>query len=105
MVTALCGSENGLSFGELKTLCNLTDGNLNRHLKALAEVGAVRIHKTQSGLRRKTIIRLTDRGREELVDYLHTLEAVLHQAAVALQAEEKGAFQPISWKSNWATAS
>ena len=104
IVTALCGAEEGLSFSALKAGCDLTDGNLNRHLKALTDAGAVKLLKTRDGHRTKTVIELTDEGRNGLVDYLHTLEAVLHQAAAALQAEEKIEWQPVMWKRMAATS-
>src|SRR5207237_6744854 len=37
LLTSLMSRPDGLLFGELKTLCQLTDGNLNRHLEALRE--------------------------------------------------------------------
>jgi DNA-binding transcriptional ArsR family regulator len=98
IVTALCGTEDGLSFCELKAGCDLTDGNLNRHLKALTDAGAVKLLKTRDGHRSKTVVELTDQGRSGLVDYLQTLETVLHQAAAALQAETKIELQPVMWE-------
>ena len=41
IVTSLAGHPDGLAFAELKRLCGLTDGNLNRHLTALEDAGCV----------------------------------------------------------------
>ena len=35
ILSALCTARNGISFTDLRDACRLTDGNLNRHLKAL----------------------------------------------------------------------
>ena len=37
IMTSLVGHPKGLAFGDLKKLCNLTDGNLSRHLQVLQE--------------------------------------------------------------------
>ena len=39
ITSALCQADDGKAFADLKQLCNLTDGNLNRHLKVLEEAG------------------------------------------------------------------
>ena len=75
-MSALCGSDNGMTFNELKSECNLTDGNLNRHLKTLEEAKAVRLRKKSSGGRPTTVVRISDVGRERFIDYLATLEAI-----------------------------
>jgi DNA-binding MarR family transcriptional regulator len=76
---------DGLSFSELKTVCDLTDGNLNRHLKALEEEEIIAQHKDAPGGKRpRTTITLTPAGRKRFVKYLATLEEVLVQAAAAV---------------------
>ncbi|MEM7394954.1 MAG: transcriptional regulator [Verrucomicrobiota bacterium] len=89
IMSALCGSERGMAFNELKSQCDLTDGNLSRHLKTLEEAKAVKIKKAFSGARPKTTVRITDLGREGFVEYLKTLEDVLHRAAEAVAVEER----------------
>ncbi len=97
IMTSLCGAENGLAFGELKNQCVLTDGNLNRHLKALADAGAVTVVKKQRATRLRTMIYITDAGREHFVDYLRALEDVLRRTAETLAAEENVAKTPLLW--------
>jgi DNA-binding transcriptional ArsR family regulator len=41
ILTSLATRREGLLFTELKALCSLTDGNLNRHLKVLQDAGLV----------------------------------------------------------------
>jgi len=83
LISVLAAAVDGLSFSDLKQACNLTDGNLNRHLKALEEDGIVSQHKEAAhGARPRTTITLTPAGRRRFVKYLENLEEVL-QAAVA----------------------
>lgn len=98
IVTALCASDEGCSFGDLKQLCALTDGNLNRHLKALSDAEAIRVQKTVRRGRTCTIVRVTDTGRIHFLDYLRTLENVLRTTAETLSAEESVAKAPRLWQ-------
>ena len=86
IVTSLAGHGEGLAFAELKRLCGLTDGNLNRHLGTLEDAGYVAIAKRQAGRRSLTVCRLTPAGRERFVEYLGSLEAALREGARAAGA-------------------
>lgn len=90
IVTSLAGHGEGLSFGELKALCDLTDGNLNRHLQVLEEAGFVRIDKGYQGRRPHTRCTLTEEGRARFSDYLRVLEEVVRTASTAA----RGAGEP-----------
>lgn len=81
IVTQLLDAPRGLAFPELRDRCDLTDGNLNRHLKTLADNGIVRIKKRFVGNYPRTTITLSTQGRERFMEYLGALEAVLHDAA------------------------
>lgn len=84
VLSALCAADKGLTFTELKTVCDLTDGNLNRHLKALADAGVVAIHKAFVDLKPRTTVTLTARGLARFQDYVDALERTLHRAQRAL---------------------
>lgn len=87
MVSALLGSpDQKLSFNELKAACDLTDGNLNRHLKVLAEVRAVDVSKRKGGGRPQTFVTLTESGRSDFLAYLKSLEQVLRHAEKAARS-------------------
>ena len=88
IVTVLCGREEGCTFNELKTACTLTDGNLNRHLKALADAGAVEIKKVTRASRYCTRVKVTSAGRYQFIDYLRSLEEVLRHASRSLAAQD-----------------
>jgi DNA-binding transcriptional ArsR family regulator len=80
IVTALAGSSEGRLFTELKDLCALTDGNLNRHLKVLTDAGIVSIRKRLGRGRAETVARLSAAGRRAFATYLEELEQVLRDA-------------------------
>lgn len=75
--TCLIAHSEGLSFTELQDACDLTDGNLNRHLYALAEVGIVATDKQRGGGRPLTTYRITKRGRQRFLAYVDELESVV----------------------------
>jgi len=75
--TCLIAHPDGLSFTELAAACDLTDGNLNRHLHALAEVGVVNVGKQRGTGRTLTIYRITKRGRQRFLAYVDELESVV----------------------------
>ena len=81
IVSELAGVTAGRSFGQLKETCELTDGNLSRHLKLLAEEGVVEIEKSFVEAKPLTTVYLTDEGRERFLEYLSTLEDVLKEAS------------------------
>jgi DNA-binding MarR family transcriptional regulator len=93
ILTALITHPNGLAFGEIARLCGLTDGNLSRHLTALAEANLVKINKSFQDKRPLTTCVLTATGRKRFREYLSQLEQVLRDAA-----EEADATQPAKAK-------
>jgi DNA-binding MarR family transcriptional regulator len=88
IMTSLVAHPEGLLFVDLKELCALTDGNLNRHLHVLREAGLVEIWKGQKRNRPQTMCRITPRGRRQFLEYLGTLEKVVADAADAARASE-----------------
>lgn len=81
ILTALVTRPDGLSFSDLARLCDLTDGNLSRHLDVLADAGLVKITKGFEGRRPLTTCALTGHGRRRFREYLTQLEEVLRDAA------------------------
>ncbi|HEV2619444.1 MAG TPA: transcriptional regulator [Acidobacteriaceae bacterium] len=88
VLTSLITHPDGLSFVELKRLCDLTDGNLARHLQVLEEDGMVRLTKEADAGRAQTMARITALGRKRYLEYLYTLERVVRDAASALKENE-----------------
>lgn len=84
IMSALMGApDQELSFTALKQDCDLTDGNLNRHLKTLEESGAVAFRRTSGPGRSQTMVSVTPRGRRAFAEYLTALEEVLKKASAA----------------------
>jgi DNA-binding MarR family transcriptional regulator len=81
VLTSLITHSNGLSFVELKHLCDLTDGNLARHLQVLEVDGMVRLTKEDEAGRSQTTARITASGRKRYLEYLSVLEQVVRDAA------------------------
>ncbi|MFZ4395874.1 MAG: transcriptional regulator [Kiritimatiellia bacterium] len=80
ILSALCTARDGLAFTELRDTCHLTDGNLNRHLKALEEEGIVRVQKAFLNDKPRTTVSLTRGGLARFHQYLEKLEVVLQEA-------------------------
>jgi DNA-binding MarR family transcriptional regulator len=87
VLTSLVAHPRGLAFGELRRLCQLTDGNLSRHLQVLQEAGLVEVIKSFEHNRPQTVCSITPAGRARYLDYLAVLEQVVRDAAAAVQAE------------------
>ncbi len=81
VLTSLISNAKGLTFGDLKQLCALTDGNLSRHLQVLEKAKMVEIMKGHDHNRPQTLCRITASGRKRYLEYLSTLEQVVRDAA------------------------
>ena len=87
VLTSLVTHSRGLLFGDLKQLCALTDGNLNRHLQVLEEAKLITITKGVQNNRPQTFCRISALGRKRYVEYLAVLEQVLLDAAAAVKSD------------------
>jgi DNA-binding MarR family transcriptional regulator len=76
IVAALAVSPE-LSFGELKEMLGLTDGNLSAHSRTLDEAGYIVVEKSFRGRRPYTAMRLTPKGRKAFERYLATLRQII----------------------------
>jgi len=66
-----------LTFSELKSLFNVSDGNLSAHARKLEEAKYVTCTKSFADRRPKTLYRLTVLGKNALNRYLDHVEAVI----------------------------
>lgn len=96
ILASLLAHPKGLAFGELLQLCDLTDGNLSRHLQLLQSERLVAVTRQTGPGRPQTTCRLTSLGRRRLLEYLTVLEQVLLDAADALAAAAEPAARPAS---------
>jgi DNA-binding transcriptional ArsR family regulator len=83
ILTSLVAHPEGLLFSDLKELCSLTDGNLNRHLAVLEEARLVEANRASNHGRPQTVVVMTPVGRRRFQQYLNVLEQVLADAAAA----------------------
>lgn len=79
ILSVLCAADDEVAFTALRDACGLTDGNLNRHLKALEDDGVVRIRKSFVDRKPRTTIALTARGLDRFQTYVDALGATLKQ--------------------------
>lgn len=96
IVTSLAGQRDGVAFTDLKRLCDLTDGNLARHLQAIEEAGLAEAVRSTGKGRPVTRYRLTPHGRERFLAYLSALEDALREAAVAMRGDTELPPRPAS---------
>jgi len=77
MILAYLGAVDSADFIFLMNQVNLTRGNLSSHLKALEEAGYVGIQKEFVDKVPRTLIRLTDAGREAMQTYRKQMQAII----------------------------
>jgi DNA-binding MarR family transcriptional regulator len=80
ILTSLVTHSTGLVFSEIKELCDLTDGNLSRHLAALEAAHLIEAKKGKRDRYPQTLYRLTDGGRRRFLAYIDELERVVTAA-------------------------
>jgi len=76
IMSALAMNET-LTFNELKSLFDVSDGNLSAHARKLEEAGYVLCTKTFEARRPKSQYRITQVGKKALLRYLEHIEAVI----------------------------
>jgi len=76
IMSALAMNEQ-LTFNELKSLFDVSDGNLGAHARKLEEAGYVVCTKSFEARRPKSIYRITHVGKKALLRYLEHIEAVI----------------------------
>ena len=97
IMSALLKNPAGVSFPVLKSECRLTDGNLSRHLQSLQRLNVIHLKKSFVGVKPRTTVSVTARGREHFLRYLAALESVLQEAQSALE-EREGLVPPFHGK-------
>ena len=76
-IVALLSSNDEVSFKELKTALELTDGNLNGHIKVLNKEDYVTINKFFDENKPKTVYSLSKEGEKAFIKYLDELKSFL----------------------------
>ncbi len=73
-------SGDTLTFTRLQELIGLTPGNLITHLRRLEVAGYVEVEKTGSGITSRTVVALSDIGRNAFSNYTTILRRLLNGA-------------------------
>jgi DNA-binding MarR family transcriptional regulator len=76
IISALSANDK-LSFGELKTLLDTSDGNLSVHARKLEEAGYLTVKKSFADRMPLTEYKITAEGRKALQRYLDHMEALI----------------------------
>ncbi|MBY0374263.1 MAG: transcriptional regulator [Bryobacteraceae bacterium] len=76
IVSALAANE-ALTFNDLKSLLQITDGNLSVHARKLEEASYITCTKSFEGRLPRTEYRLSAKGRAEFEKYLAHMESIV----------------------------
>lgn len=77
ILSALCVHPS-MTFGELKTLLQTSDGNLSVHARKLEEAGLIRCTKSFQGRKPRTEYQIEREGRSALDRYLNHMEKLIN---------------------------
>lgn len=66
-----------INFNDLKQLIGVTDGNLASHIKALEEIGYLKITKGFTGKKTNTTYAITKTGEKAFQQHLWALEKII----------------------------
>jgi len=76
-LVAFLAGRGEATFKELKELLQVTDGNLDAHLRKLSAVNYISSRKQQVNNRFQTFYSLTEKGRDNLKSYVASLQSLL----------------------------
>ena len=78
-ILAVLAEVDRADFTFLKNTLGLTDGNLSRHIDALAGAGFVHVEKGYAGRRPRTWIHISKAGRRALEQEMNALRELVHR--------------------------
>lgn len=78
IMSALMVNET-MNFNDLKSLLDVTDGNLASHLKALEEHGMITVAKGFIGRKTNTTYTINSKGQKAFKAHINALEALFKQ--------------------------
>lgn len=67
------------TFKEVKEVTGATDGNLSVQISKMEEAGYIQVSKDFFNNKPRTRYNLTEKGRNEFIDYVNVLENLLKQ--------------------------
>ena len=78
-IMSVLAARGALTFGELKSLLDMTDGNLSVHLRILEKASYVTVEKRFVGRKPLTTVRMSRKGKIAFEHYLTVLEEIVKQ--------------------------
>lgn len=76
-IMSVLAARPAATFTELKSLLDLTDGNLSVHLRLLEKSGYVTVEKKFVDRKPQTAVRISKKGRIAFEHYVQTLEEIV----------------------------
>ena len=89
IVAFLAGAKTA-DFAAVRNATRTTDGNASVHLRKLEDAGYIAMQKRFVARKPQTLYRLTERGRQALLEYVAHLEALLRPAGGGEPAQPEG---------------
>jgi len=84
IATALYAHGAGLIFAQLKQACELSDGNLSRHVSRMEQESVVKSEKVFMDRIPQTTISLTAHGRSRFEEYIESLRRIVDAQATSM---------------------
>ena len=78
-IMSLLAATPEISFTDLRNTLNMTDGNINTHIRTLQEAGYIAVSKSYQNNRPLTTCALTSAGRKAFVEYIDLLDQIVRQ--------------------------
>lgn len=76
-VLVTLGKEEEVDFSHLRSLLDVTDGNLGAHLRKLEEAGYITVNKIFVERKPRTFVSATADGRRVFQEHVAALEAII----------------------------
>ncbi len=76
-IMTILATNNAATFNFLKKQLNITDGNLNSHLRVLEKEGYIKIKKEFVKRKPQTTYSLSKKGREKFLNYINAIEDLI----------------------------
>lgn len=77
-LVAFLATRGKATFSELKQTLEITDGNLDAHIRKLTTAGYLHARKMQNGKRPQTLYTLSRAGKRAFEQYIQTLHTLLN---------------------------
>ncbi|MCK4514075.1 MAG: transcriptional regulator [Spirochaetaceae bacterium] len=87
IATALYAHRRGMTFSQLKQSCELSDGNLSRHISRMEQESVVRSEKVFVERIPQTTITMTVRGRDRFEQYIESLRRIVDAQEMSTNTE------------------